>query len=95
MGIVANNSFRFNYEMDLWLLKDYTVKDLLASWKRIYEYAATEESEEDVYFLADCLDVLHEKTTGLSETDRNKVLAKARADVEAISIGKSVLSLAV
>ena len=94
MGIVANNSFRFNYRMDLYLLKNYTVTDLLKSWSRIYEYASVDENEDDVYFLADCLDVLLEKTKRLSETDRKTVMEKAKADVEAISIGENVLKLA-
>ena len=94
MGIVANNSFRFNYSMDLYLLKDYTVTDLLKSWSRIYEYASAEETADDVYFLADCLDVLLEKTKHLSETDRKTVMAKAKTDIEAISIGENVLKLA-
>ena len=94
MGIVANNSFRFNYSMDLYLLKDFTVTDLLDSWDRIYEYASAEETEDDVYFLADCLDVLEEKTKSLSETDRNTVMGKAKADIEAIGIGENVLKLA-
>ena len=94
MNIVANNSFRFNYSMDLYLLKDFTAADLLNSWGKIYEYASAEETEDDVYFLADCLDVLEEKTKSLSDTDRNTVMGKARADVEAISIGENVLKLA-
>ncbi len=92
--MIAMNSYRYNYEMELWGLKDITVKGLLDQWEDIYRYAATEESEDDVYFLADCLDVLHEKVKALSDSEGAIVLNRARADVAAISIGKDVLRLA-
>ena len=94
MGIVANNSYRYNYEMELWLLKNYTAKDLLDNWNTIYEYASAGETEEDVFFLADCLDVISEKLCCLSCAERKAVLGKVKADVEAISIGDRVLRLA-
>ena len=92
--MIAMNSYRYNYEMELWGLKDITVKGLLDQWEDIYRYAATEESEDDVYFLADCLDVLREKVKALSESEVAMVLTKAEADVAAISIGENVLRLA-
>ncbi len=92
--MIAMNSYRFNYTMDLWGLKDITVKGLLDRWEDIYRYASTEESEDDVYFLADCLDVLNEKVKSLTEAESTIVLSRARADLEAISIGESVLCLA-
>ena len=94
MSIIANNSYRFNYSMQLWELRDYTAGDLLDNWNVIYRYASTEESEEDVYFLADCLDVLNEKVLQLPETDRVYVLDKAKKDLESISIGDAVLRMA-
>ena len=94
MSIIANNSYRYNYEMELWGLKDFTAKDLLNNWNDIYRYAATEETEEDVYFLADCLDVLNEKVLQLPDNDRIQVLEKTRKDLESISIGESVLRMA-
>ena len=94
MSIIANNSYRFNYSMQLWELRDYTAGDLLDNWNVIYRYASTEESEEDVYFLADCLDVLNEKVLQLPETDRVYVLDKAKKDLECISIGDAVLRMA-
>lgn len=92
--MIAMNSYRFNYTMDLWGLKDVTVKGLLDRWNDIYRYASTEESEDDVYFLADCMDVLNEKVKALTESESAIVLSRARSDLEAISIGKSVLRLA-
>ena len=92
--MIAMNSYRYNYEMELWTLKDYTAKDLLDNWNDIYRYALTEESQDDVYFLADCLDVLNEKVLQLPETDRIRVLDKARKDVAGMSIGETVLRLA-
>ncbi len=91
--MIAMNSYRLNYEMNLWGLKDFTTKDLLDAWEDIYRYASTEESEEDVYFLADCLDVLNEKIKALSESEGAIVLNRAMADLEAISIGENVLRL--
>ena len=58
MSIIASNSYRYNYEMEFWLLKDYTAQELLDNWNEIYEYARKEDSEENALFLADCLDVL-------------------------------------
>ena len=92
--MIAMNSYRYNYEMELWLLRDYTAKDLLDNWNDIYRYASTEESEDDVYFLADCLDVLSEKVLQLSERDRTKVLEKAKKDITGMSIGENVLRMA-
>ena len=92
--MIAMNSYRYNYEMELWTLRDFTAKDLLDNWNDIYRYASTEESDDDVYFLADCLDVLSEKVQELSEPDRVRVMDKARADVAGMSIGENVLRLA-
>ena len=92
--MIAMNSYRYNYEMELWGMKDVTVKGLLDRWEDIYRYASTEESEDDVYFLADCLDVLHEKVKELSDSETAIVMSRARADLEAISIGEDVLRLA-
>ena len=92
--MIAMNSYRFNYTMDLWGLKDITVKGLLDMWTNIYRYASAEETEDDVYFLADCMDVLNEKVKSLTEAESTIVLSRARADLEAISIGESVLCLA-
>ena len=63
-------------------------------WTDIYRYASAEESEDDVYFLADCLDVLNEKVKSLTEVESAVVMSMAKADIEAISIGESVLRLA-
>lgn len=38
---------------------------------------------EAAYFLADCMDVLYEKVLALPEPDRNMVLDKANADINA------------
>ena len=92
--MVAMNSYRFNYTMELWGLRNFTAKELLDNWNDIYRYASTEESEDDVYFLADCLDVLNEKVMQLSEGDRTLVLDKARNDVAGMSIGENVLRMA-
>ncbi len=92
--MIAMNSYRFNYTMDLWGLKDITVKGLLDQWDVIYRYASAEESDDDVYFLADCLEMLNEKVKLLTESERAIVLSRARTDLGAISIGKNVLCLA-
>lgn len=92
--MIATNSYRYNYEMELYTLRDYTAKDLLDNWNDIYQYASTEESQDDVYFLADCLDVLNEKVLQLSERDRATVLDKALGDVSCLSIGETVLQMA-
>ena len=92
--MIAMNSYRFNYEMNLYSLRNYTAKDLLDNWEDIYRYASTEESEDDVYFLADCLDVLNEKVMELGVDDRAAVLSKARKDVAGMSIGENVLRMA-
>ena len=94
MSIIANNSYRYNYEMQLWELHDYTARDLLDNWNDIYRYASMEESEDDVYFLADCLDVLNEKVKKLTEPERTLVINQARVDLEAMSIGENVLRMA-
>ena len=92
--MLAVNCYRYNYEMELYMLRDFTTKDLLDTWNDIYRYASTEETEDDVYFLADCLDVLNEKVKELSDSEGAIVLGKARSDLEAISIGENVLRLA-
>ena len=80
--------------MDFWLLRDYTAEDLLNNWKAIVKLAGAEESEENEFFLADCVDVLYEKVMKLADKERSKVLDKAREDLESISIGRNVLQLA-
>lgn len=92
--MIAMNSYRYNYEMELWGLKDFTAKDLLDNWNDIYRYASTEETEDDIYFLADCLDVLNEKVKALSDSEGAMVLDRVRADIVAISIGEKVLRVA-
>ena len=92
--MIATNSYRFNYTMELWELRNYTAKELLDNWNDIYRYASTEESEDDVFFLADCLDVLNEKVLQLSEGDRIRVMDKAKKDVAGMSIGENVLRMA-
>ena len=94
MSIVANNCIRFNMSMDFWLLRDYTAEDLLNNWKAIVKLAGAEESEENEFFLADCMDVLYEKVMKLADKERSTVLDKAREDLESISIGRNVLRLA-
>ena len=94
MVMIAMNSYRFNYAMELWELRNYTAKELLDNWNDIYRYASTEESEDDVYFLADCIDVLNEKVMQLSEMDRIAVLDKVKNDVAGMSIGENVLRMA-
>ena len=32
--MIATNSYRYNYEMELYMLRHYTAKDLLDNWKR-------------------------------------------------------------
>ncbi|MCR5591581.1 MAG: hypothetical protein K6F73_08605 [Lachnospiraceae bacterium] len=93
MSLIANNCYRYNYEMQLWELRDYTAEDLLDNWSDIYRYASMEETEEDVNFLADCLDVLNEKVLLLSDEDRVQVLGRAKMDLESISIGPNVLRM--
>ena len=82
MSIIANNSYRYNYEMEFWLLKDYTAQELLDNWNEIYEYARNEDSEENALFLADCLDVLREKVLILADQERGQILDKVNHDVE-------------
>ena len=94
MSLVSNNSIRFNMSMDFWLLRDYTAEDLLNNWKAIVKLAGAEESEENEFFLADCMDVLYGKVMKLADKERSKVLDKAREDLESISIGRNVLRLA-
>ena len=94
MSLVANNCIRFNMSMDFWLLRDYTAEDLLNNWKAIVKLAGAEESEENEFFLADCMDVLYEKVMKLADKERSTVLDKAREDLESISIGRNVLRLA-
>ena len=94
MSLVSNNCIRFNMSMDFWLLRDYTAEDLLNNWKAIVKLAGAEESEENEFFLADCVDVLYEKVMKLADKERSTVLDKAREDLESISIGRNVLRLA-
>ena len=82
MSIIANNCYRYNYEMEFWLMKDYTARDLLDNWNEIYEYAKGEDCEENAYFLADCMDVLYEKVITLPDSDKAEVLDKANRDME-------------
>lgn len=82
MSIIANNSYRYNYEMEFWLLKDYTAKDLLDNWNEIFEYARKEDSEENAFFLADCFDVLCEKVLILPDQERGQILDKVNHDIE-------------
>ena len=82
MSIIANNCYRYNYEMEFWLMKDYTAGDLLDNWNEIYEYAIGEDSEDNAYFLADCMDVLYEKVLTLTDSDKVRVLDKANRDME-------------
>ena len=94
MSLVSNNCIRFNMSMDFWLLRDYTAEDLLNNWKAIVKLAGAEESEENEFFLADCMDVLYEKVMKLADKERSTVLDKAREDLESIDIGRNVLRLA-
>lgn len=80
MTIVVNNCYRYNYEMEFWLLKDYTAGDLLANWNEIINYANNNESDENADFLADCMDILCEKVRTLPTQDRNMVIEKATRD---------------
>ena len=82
MSIIANNSYRYNYEMEFWLLKDYTAQELLGNWNEIYEYARREDSEENAFFLADCFDVLCEKVLILPDQERGQILEKVNRDIE-------------
>ena len=82
MSIIANNSYRYNYEMEFWLLKDYMAKDLLDNWNEIFEYAKTEKSEENTFFLADCMDVLYEKVLILPDTEKTTVIDRAKRDMD-------------
>ena len=81
MTIVANNSYKFNYCMDLWALKDYTAGELIDRWNWIYDYAKDEDSDDAWFFLEDCMDVLHEKVVSLAEKDRTIILNKASGDL--------------
>ena len=87
MSIVANNSYRFNMSMDFWLLKEYTAKDLLSQWEYIIDFARKNESEENTYFLADCMDILYDKVLTLSPRDRNMVIDKANHDMQERNAG--------
>ena len=91
--MIAMNCYRFNYMMELWELQNFTVKELLDNWNDIYRYASVEESEDDVHFLADCLDVLNMKVQKLSEKDRITVLNRAKNDVKGMNIGEKVLRM--
>ena len=92
--MIANNSYRLNYEMNLWEMHEFCAQDLIDRWNDIYRYASTEETKEDIFFLADCMDVLNEKVLMLSEEERMNVLEKARKDVGKLSIGDDVFRLA-
>lgn len=87
MSIVANNSYRFNMSMDFWLLKDFTAKDLLDNWNRIINYARDNESDDNTFFLADCMDILYEKVLMLPDKERRTILDKANHDIEIRSMG--------
>lgn len=87
MSIVANNSYRFNMSMDFWILRDYTAKELLSYWEGIVEYARNNESDENTYFLADCMDILYEKVLMLTKNERNLIVDKAIHDLEALKVG--------
>lgn len=87
MSIVANNSYRFNMSMDFWLLKDFTAKDLLDNWNRIINYARDNESDDNTFFLADCMDILYEKVLMLPDKERGSVLDKANHDIEIRNTG--------
>ena len=82
MSIVANNSYRFNMSMDFWLLKDFTAKDLLDNWNRIINYARDNESDDNTFFLADCMDILYEKVLMLPDKERGSILDKVNHDIE-------------
>ena len=81
MSIIANNSYRYNYEMEFWLLRDYTAEDLIDNWNEIFEYAKCEKNEENTYFLADCLDVLYEKVMTLPDEERLDIIDRAKHDM--------------
>ncbi len=83
MTIVANNSYRFNMEMDFWALKDYRAEDLLTRWNTIFDSAKDDAGREAAYFLEDCMDVLYEKALILPDRDRNRILDKANHDMDA------------
>ena len=85
MTIVANNSYKFNYCMDLWAMKDYTAGELIDSWNKIYDYAKDEDSEDAWFFLEDCMDVLYEKVLSLATEDRRTILDKASGDIDMYS----------
>lgn len=87
MSIVANNSYRFNMSMDFWLLKEYTAKDLLSLWEGIIDFARKNESEENTYFLADCMDILYEKVLMIPKKERNGIIDKAIRDLEELNVG--------
>ncbi len=83
MSIVANNSYMFNMEMDFWEFKGFDAKALLGKWSEIYDFAKDDHTEDAVFFLADCMDVLYEKVLSLPDSDRNMVLDKANEDMSA------------
>ena len=87
MSIVANNSYRFNMSMDFWLLKEYTAGDLLNRWEGIMDFARNNESKENTYFLADCMDILYEKVLMLPKKERNRIIDKASHDLEKLKDG--------
>ena len=87
MSIVANNSYRFNMSMDFWLLKDFTAKELLDNWNTIINYARSNESDDNTFFLADCMDILYEKVLKLPDKERREVLDKANHDIETRKTG--------
>ena len=83
MSIVANNSYRFNMEMDFWEYKGFDAEDLLCRWNEIYDFAKDDHSEDAAFFLADCMDVLYEKVLLLPDMDRNMIIDKANEDMNA------------
>ena len=90
MSIIAGNSYRYNYEMEFWLLKDYTAQDLLDNWNEIFEFAGKEDSEENAYFLADCMDVLYEKVLALPAPERGRIIEKAEHDVDSYGMSRKL-----
>ncbi len=82
MSIVANNSYMFNMEIDFGEFKGFDAEDLLGRWNEIYAYVRDDYTEDAINFLADCMDVLHEKVLSLPEEDRFMVIDKARNDMD-------------
>ena len=94
MSLIANNSYKFNFCMDFWGLCRYSAQDLMDKWTEICEYAGEEDSEENAFFLADCMDILKEKVRKLSASEGERVLNKAKDDIAGMNIGDIVLRMA-